>query len=231
MNKIHILSRGYSRIDAANGEISYANGSSTLVQTFSGQNIIVDTLTSWNGDHLQSYLSEYNLQPKDIHYVVCTHGHADHIGCNYLFLDAIWHFVGTTLSKGDLFLKWDTSKPFTLIQNNANDNTVQVVYTPGHTNSCVSVVAYNTQLGTIGICGDLFENEHDIWDKQIWLDAGSEYPHKQLVNRSKMIQCCDYIVPGHGEMFKVTEAMRIKVKKDEKEPLMIEVTEISNKVV
>lgn len=221
MNKVHVLCKGYSRPDTQDARITHANGSCTLVQTFGGMNIIVDTLTSWDGERLCSYLAAHNLRPQDIHLVVCTHGHSDHIGCNYLFLKARWHFVGNTLSWGDEFLDWDTAKPYNIpgtLQQEANEenDSVQVLYTPGHTKSCVSLLVRDTALGTVGICGDLFEREADIWDANIWQGAGSEDPQQQILNRSKMIELCDHIVPGHGEMFKVTEAMRDKLKEEAK---------------
>lgn len=57
--------------------------------------------------------------------------------------------------------------------------------------------------------GDLFEKAEDIEDPRIWREvAGSEDPHLQAKNRQMMLHMADYIIPGHGPMFKVTDAMR-----------------------
>jgi glyoxylase-like metal-dependent hydrolase (beta-lactamase superfamily II) len=48
-------------------------------------------------------LGQYGVQCSDIHYVVCTHGHSDHIGNNNLFLNAK-HIVGFSISCKDLYV-------------------------------------------------------------------------------------------------------------------------------
>ncbi|XP_037897957.1 metallo-beta-lactamase domain-containing protein 1 [Glossina fuscipes] len=207
-NKISILSVGYSRPDTDDTNSMRANCSSTLIETSNGVNVVVDTMTSWDGELLQQNLKKHNLEPKDIHYVVCSHGHSDHIGCNYLFTNAIWHFVGTCVSKRDRYLDWNFNEHFQLDGNN-----VFVLHTPGHTMSCVSVVVNDTNLGeTVGVCGDLFERKEDILDERIWLEAGSEDPKRQMANRVKMLEMCSYIIPGHGHGFEVTQEMAAKLK-------------------
>lgn len=58
------------------------------------------------------------------------------------------------------------------------------------------------------ILGDLFEKFEDIEDPGIWLGAGSEDEVLQRKNRSKVAQLADWIVPGHGPKFKVTDEIR-----------------------
>lgn len=48
----------------------------------------------------------------------------------------------------------------------------------------------------------------DIGNPNIWLEAGSEDPVQQMKNRSKIADLADWIVPGHGPKFKVTEQIR-----------------------
>ena len=62
------------------------------------------------------------------------------------------------------------------------------------------------------IVGDLFEKEEDLADPEIWKSAGSENPELQIKNRSKVLHEADYIVPGHGPMFKVTDEQRKSAK-------------------
>ena len=59
-----------------------------------------------------------------------------------------------------------------------------------------------TDKGLYLITGDLFEKEEDIKDESIWREAGSEDPEKQVIHRQKVLSTADFIVPGHGPMFR-----------------------------
>lgn len=60
--------------------------------------------------------------------------------------------------------------------------------------------------------GDIFEREEDIEHPEVWRSAGSMNPERQENSRSQIADLANYIVPGHGPMFKVTESMRMKLK-------------------
>lgn len=91
--------------------------------------------------------------------------------------------------------------------------------TPGHTAEDVSVLVDDESAGVrtrTAITGDLFENEKDLEDPTIWQGLGSpELRQTQAEMRSKILEISDYVVPGHGPRFKVTESMR-KLAKDQK---------------
>ena len=109
------------------------------------------------------------------------------------------HFVGDCVYNDDRF-EFDLFKEqvFQLNQN------VQVRQTPGHTLSCVSLLIDNVpNKGKVAIVGDLFENETDLTDENVWIDAGSESVDQQRLNRKFILDNYDYVVPGHGPMFKV----------------------------
>jgi len=81
---------------------------------------------------------------------------------------------------------------------------MQIVSTPGHTLEDISLIVKNVdKLGTVGLCGDLFECESDLTDDEIWKSAGSQSVQKQIESRKMILQICDYILPGHGPIFKV----------------------------
>ncbi len=63
-------------------------------------------------------------------------------------------------------------------------------------------------LSTVYIAGDLFEKEEDLQDPEIWKSAGSDNPELQIKNRNRVLREANFIVPGHGPMFKVTPAHR-----------------------
>lgn len=155
-------------------------------------------------------MSKYNIQPSSITHVVCTHGHSDHIGCNYLFTNAKVHVVGVGISNQNKYFLHDFS-----LADYAIDDGVDVTATPGHTLDSVSVVVQHTNLGDrVAICGDLFENGDDVFDSSVWLSAGSEAPDKQRFHRHRMSTGADTIIPGHGPRFSVTDDIRKRLQCD-----------------
>lgn len=67
--------------------------------SFLNQTIFRISLYNWYYTYIAG-LEKHNLTPDDIDYVVCTHGHSDHIGNNNLFLKAR-HIVGLSYSYKD----------------------------------------------------------------------------------------------------------------------------------
>ncbi|XP_055635456.1 metallo-beta-lactamase domain-containing protein 1 [Toxorhynchites rutilus septentrionalis] len=213
-NEIIVLNEGYSYMEGDDGSLMIANCTCTLIKSHDC-NIIVDTMTPWDGDLLLQRLQENRLNPDDISYVVSTHGHSDHLGNNNLFLKAK-HIVGTNISQRNRYFIHDfTSAPYRIT------DTIEVIATPGHTLSCVSVLIKRSQLapaGTVAIVGDLFERRDDITDESLWLDAGSEDPTAQRRNRAKLAAMADYIVPGHGPLFPVDQFVRDALRAQVSEP-------------
>ncbi|XP_075226120.1 metallo-beta-lactamase domain-containing protein 1-like isoform X7 [Lycorma delicatula] len=194
--KVTVLYPGYSKEEEGG---MMANCSCTLI---TGKlNVIVDTMTPWDKDKIIKGLADHDLIPDDIDYVICTHGHSDHIGNNNLFLKAK-HIVGLSYSFKDHYYSspLDSGKEFILNEG------LKILPTPGHTLSDVSVIVNHNEI--TAITGDLFEKEEDIENEYIWRTTGSEDPEKQEYNRQKIIQMADYIIPGHGPMFKVTASMK-----------------------
>lgn len=149
---------------------------------------------------LLTALQKQDVRPSDITHVVCTHGHSDHVGCNYLFLQAKMHVTGHTASVKDRYSMIDDS-PFEVDEN------ITIIKTPGHTLDSVTVLVKNSTLtpNRLAICGDLFERVEDCFNKKIWIEAGSEAPYLQLEHRRHVAEICDIIIPGHGPLFAVTE--------------------------
>jgi len=191
---VKVLFDGYSK-PIFGGQT--ANCSCTLIS--GKKNVIVDTMTAWDKEKLLGELANLNVSPIDIDYVISTHGHSDHIGNNNLFLNAK-HIVGWAINHKDRYFDhpFDRGVPYRI------DEGLNVIPTPGHTLSDVSVVVKNAKdLGCVVIAGDLFENEDDISDDSIWKNAGSENEELQMQNRLRVLEIADYIVPGHGKMFQV----------------------------
>ncbi|XP_017783144.1 PREDICTED: metallo-beta-lactamase domain-containing protein 1 [Nicrophorus vespilloides] len=188
--EIIVLFDGYSK-NVEEGML--ANCTCTLIK--GPKNIIVDTMTAWDGDFLRDALHAQNLQCSDIDYVICSHGHSDHIGCNYLFQNAT-HIVGHSISHKVTYYDHDFSSTEYQIDEN-----IKVIATPGHTLQDVSVIVQKGN-AIYAITGDLFEKEEDLEDDTIWRMAGSDDEKLQEFNRKKILGIADYVIPGHGPMFK-----------------------------
>lgn len=196
---LHVLYEGYST-ESKGG--FYANCTCTLLM--GKHTILVDTMNPWSKDSLIDGLTKHDLTCNDINFVICTHGHSDHIGNNNLFLGAK-HIVGYDISYENCFFNhnFKNGSPYSI------DEEVNVLPTPGHTHADVSVIVKTKKYGVVAITGDLFEREEDLEDPSIWREiGGSEQPQLQEKNRTKIIKLADYIVPGHGPMFRVTEKMK-----------------------
>ncbi|WAR27268.1 MBLC1-like protein [Mya arenaria] len=141
-------------------------------------------------------LKLHDLVPEKIDYVVCTHGHSDHVGNLNLFLNAI-HIISHDICIGDTYVLHDFKQgiPYEI------DDDVEVISTPGHT-SCDVSVNVQTDKGQVCIAGDLFERLEDMEDYTLWQD-NSENPALQHKVRLEVLKRADWIVPGHGPMFQV----------------------------
>ena len=111
----------------------------------SGPTLIVDTMTAWDGERIEEALANKNVSCDAVDFVVCTHGHSDHIGCNYLFRNAK-HIVGQSISKGDSYELHDFVKDGDYALDAAGK--LRVTATPGHTSDSVSLVSGLVEIST-----------------------------------------------------------------------------------
>lgn len=204
MSEIIVLYDGYSNNTGSNQMI--ANCSCILIKGV--HNIIVDTMTAWDSEKIRTALKDNKITPDCIDYVISTHGHSDHIGNNNLFLKAK-HIVGFSISVEDKYFlhSFDKGEEYVI------SDSVKVIPTPGHTLSDVTVIAISNDAETYAITGDLFEKYEDIDNPNIWLEAGSEDPLQQMKNRFRVANVADWIVPGHGPKFQVTDEIRDSLKR------------------
>ena len=196
---ISVLMEGYSYEDKDG--MFKADGTSTLIT--GPKKIVVDTGSPRDKDQLIKRLQDHGLAPSDIDYVICTHGHIDHVGNLNLFPDAKF-IVGYDIMHGDSYVEHDFK------EGNIYkiDDNVEVIPTPGHTHADVSVLVKHVKdYGTVGICGDLFEKKDD---ENEWQSL-SECVKQQEENRAKILQLTDYVIPGHGAMFATTKKVDLKL--------------------
>mgnify|MGYP000862439952 CR=1 FL=1 len=227
--KIDVITSGYATIlqseqnqggqPAAPNKYMKASGSCSLVRS-NRINVLFDTMGPWERDHLVSSLSELRIHPDDIHFLVCSHSHADHVGNLNLFTRAKKHFVGTSVYTNDVYdlncfepigsytyKSKERKSEYEVVtyQDYSLDENLTLEPSHGHTMECITMLVSNCeQYGTVALAGDLFERKEDVDDESIWIGAGSQNLDLQRANRSRIYNKVDYILPGHGKLFKST---------------------------
>lgn len=191
MNEIKVLIEGYAT-KIKDGWL--ASSTTTLVKS-NGKNIIVDP--GCNRDKLLNELKNENLKPSDIDYVVLTHNHMDHSFLVGIFTNA------KILNNEEIF---DNDKQIEH-GNKIPGTDLEILQTPGHTDDhCCLIV--RTEKGTYIVSGDVFwwmDNEEQKIDINKPDQAHKCDMEKLIENRKKILGMADWIIPGHGKMFKVVK--------------------------
>jgi len=192
MAKVKILIEGYAK------EIEggwFASSTVTLVQE-NGLNIIVDP--GINKQLLLDKLTGLNLTPQDIDYVLMTHFHPDH---NYL--SAI--FENSKALDDELIYENDRETEHHGVIPGTD---LEIIQTPGHEKSHASLVV-PTQEGVYVIAGDVFwwrDNEEQETERDSLIQHQDPFVKNKddlMTSREKILEIADYIIPGHGTVFKV----------------------------
>uniref|UniRef100_A0A914UKB0 Metallo-beta-lactamase domain-containing protein n=1 Tax=Plectus sambesii TaxID=2011161 RepID=A0A914UKB0_9BILA len=171
----------------------------------SGKKIIFDTATATDNDSKQRMingLKRLGIETGAINYVILSHAHLDHTGHANAFQNAKIYFGSHVFSGHSL--KYIGTYEFG--EYNVTSH-VKIVPTPGHTSSCISALVSNAQqnnidMGTIAITGDLFFKVEDLTDASIWQGSATDIA-QQATSRASIMCDADYIIPGHGPLFKV----------------------------
>lgn len=181
---IKIIKPGYFKWIGRN---KCKTGSNVVLIRDNGKNILVDTGSPGEDKKIIAAFKKEKLKTKDIDIVIITHPHADHIGNNFLFpkalfIDSLGEF------RGDKFLLVKADRKIT--------KNVRIAKTPGHALEDISIIVNNTQFGIIAIIGDLFWRAGD--NKLIQIES----PEKLKQSRKKILAIADWLIPGHGKMFR-----------------------------
>ncbi|HUD19427.1 MAG TPA: MBL fold metallo-hydrolase [Patescibacteria group bacterium] len=193
-----VLKPGYARWEGYASQ--RACGTITLIK--SHKNCMVDLGVPGDKGKILNELRKQNLKPRDIDTVILTHSDVDHIGNMNLFPDATF-IGGNDVIQGDLFKEFFKEK-YTVDEN------ISVIHTPGHDNRSITVIV-NAIDGVVAITGDLFEYENDwrtVDTSKPW-EVWSQDTKLQTESRVKIWKLADYIVPGHGNIFKVDKSVHL----------------------
>ena len=167
----------------------FAQPTITLIED--GKNIIiVDPGTIKDIKKLKNNLKKEGYDFDDVTHIVITHEHHDHYRNMGLFPNSIdIDFWG--LWKGT-FLEFNQE------DRKLSDN-VLILMTPGHDKSGISLLV-NTSNGKYAISGDVF---YDLYGPKN--DFFADDKKQLLQSRKKLLKMADFIIPGHGDVFKVED--------------------------
>ncbi|MBW3003575.1 MBL fold metallo-hydrolase [Candidatus Woesearchaeota archaeon] len=194
MSTIKILVQGYAKeIDGK----EFASSTATLIQD-NNFNIIVDP--GMDRKALLEALKEQNLTPSDINFVILTHTHPDHMLLTGIFEKAKVLDDTSIYSYNGNIDDHEGKVPGT---------NIQILKTPGHDQFHCAVLLDTEEYGKVAIAADVFwwsDDEEQNLDKDSLLNKDDPYmkdKEKLLESRKKLLDLADYIIPGHGKMFKV----------------------------
>jgi len=193
MAKIKVLIKGYAK--EKNGK-EFASSTTTLIQD-SNLNIIVDP--GMNREMLLDSLVKEGLKTEDINFIIVTHTHLDHSLLTGIFRNA------KILDNSDIF---SFTGQISEHDGKVPGTDIEIIETPGHDQFHCSVLVNTDDLGKVVIAGDVFwwtDGEEQKIDKQSLLEKKDPYVKDEKIlrkSREKILKIADYIIPGHGEMFK-----------------------------
>ncbi|UCD04562.1 MAG: MBL fold metallo-hydrolase [Candidatus Woesearchaeota archaeon] len=194
MAEFKVLVEGYARKEDG---CSYVSSTTTLIKE-NGLNIIVDP--GMNRELLLESLQKEGLSTKDINYVILTHYHIDHSALVGIFENA------EILDDGEIYSFKSTIKNH---DGKIPGTDIEIIGSLGHAMFHCSLIVKTEDYGTVVIAGDVLwwrETEEQKTDKKSLIEHKDPFVknEEQLIeSRKKIIDLADYIIPGHGKMFKV----------------------------
>ena len=146
-------------------------------------------------------LAKENLKPSDINYVIISHAHLDHCGLAGIFENAKLVDDGAVYSFDGGYEEYGNGKVIP-------SNNIEIVKTPGHDPFHCSVLV-KTDEGTIAVAEDVFwwwDEEEHLTDYNSLMNRVDPYTKNEKdlnESRKKLLELADFIIPGHGKMFRV----------------------------
>lgn len=167
-----------------------ARSSVTLIDA-GAKRIVVDTGYLGEDGIITDSLAARGLSPTDIDFVVNTHLHLDHCGCNLLFRQSV--FYADKRESPPIYFRQAVDGEELLPG-------VKFLSTPGHTEGSVSVVV-KSEGKTYVIAGDAIptvENYKDMIPPAININ-----PKLAKKSMERILKIADIVVPGHDAPFEV----------------------------
>lgn len=192
MNKVKVLVEGYAKVNS-NGTWD-ATSSTTLIDT-GKLKIIVDP--GCNRKLILNALKKENLKTSDINYVFLSHYHLDHCLLAGIFENATV-FDSLIWQKGPI--------GGDLVGDVLPETDIKIIKTPGHSPEHASLLV-PTKEGKVLVGADIFwwkEGEGQKVDIQKSDEFAVNF-EDLIASREEALKIADFIIPGHGKMFKVVK--------------------------
>ena len=173
------------------------------------KNVLIDTSTVDNFPLVRQSLGTIGLKPSDIHLVILTHEHYDHIGAAVFFYDtsvvAAHNLAANKIEIQDEFTTLNKyynapEKPLHThiwlgdsITMDLGNYQLQTLYTPGHTSGCISIYELTKKL-LFG--GDTVFSGGTVSDIRASGNASDYYNSLQRLSLLKV----EHLYPGHGKV-------------------------------
>lgn len=210
--KVKILVEGFTNHDSV-AETGQEKTQPTIALVRDGDMVmVVDPGILDNQQVLVDALKRENLKVNDVTVVCITHSHFDHYRNIGMFPNA------KTL---EYYGMWHKNTVEDWSENITSD--IQVLHTPGHDYTGITLFV-DTNEGIVAICGDIFwkknypENPED--------DAFASNPERLRESREMVLKMADWIVPGHGPMYK-NDRNEVPVKKEIEESVAVKKIKIT----
>jgi glyoxylase-like metal-dependent hydrolase (beta-lactamase superfamily II) len=183
MAEVSILVTGYA--DLAHGLV----GPTISLVRDHDHCLIIDPGSVSDPQVISLALARHHLKWEDIDAVGISHAHLDHYRFIGLFPRAVCL---------DAWGSWQANHFYAGPTERIYRPDIQILATPGHSHDSITFLV-QTHLGRVAICGDLFWDESGPAD-----DPYAEDIPLLRQNREKIRTMADWIVPGHGPMFRVS---------------------------
>ncbi len=158
-------------------------------------NMVVDPGILKDRKLLVDALKKEKLNLKDINWVCITHSHMDHYRNIGMFPDA---------KALDYWGVWNKDELFEACPKFSKD--IEILKTPGHNYDGITLLVRTVQ-GIVAVVGDVFWKEGYPEPDPYASDSERLKSSRELVQRK-----ADFIVPGHGDIYKTDR--RIKQTED-----------------
>jgi len=147
-------------------------------------------------------LGKENLTVEDVNVVCITHSHIDHYRNIGMFPEAkVLEYYGL----------WDKASVEDWSENFTPN--IRVVHTPGHDYSGITLLV-TTKDGIVAVCGDVFWKEN--YPRNPKDDAYASNPEKLRESREMVLRIADWIIPGHGGMYKNNKGTTVEEEEESK---------------